>query len=57
MIIGIVVTTSFLILSILIIIGIVCCRWRKNRLNRTNKCKEIFSNKNYFILLFFFSWN
>lgn len=46
MIIGIVVTTSFLLLSILIIIGILCCRWRKNRLtsntNKANKCNDIF---------------
>ncbi|CAF2499193.1 unnamed protein product [Rotaria sp. Silwood2] len=41
MIIGIVVITSFLILIILTLIGILCCRWRKNRLksnaDKTNK--------------------
>lgn len=39
MIIGIVVTSCFLLLSLLIILGIFCCRWRKNRLTdaKTNK--------------------
>jgi hypothetical protein len=51
MIIAIVVTTIFLIFSILIIAGILCCRWKRNQLisnsNRTNKCKKI---NNYFLI-------
>lgn len=43
MIIGITVTTMFLVLIIIILTGILCFRWRKNRLsskgNKTNKCK------------------
>jgi hypothetical protein len=54
MIIGIVVTTSFLLLSTLIIIGILCCRWRKNRLtsntNKTNKCNLVVV---FFLIKFF----
>lgn len=41
MIIGIAVTSCFLMLSLLIIVGIFCCRWKKNQLTdtKTNKCK------------------